>query len=156
MNIDKSVFMQPIQELYQQFDNLQKEIVLFKPSQNSWNIIEHLVHIFDTEINCYICLKNILCDSGNDAFNLNEDKWTRNCNNENYNIEILLSGIKLIRELEYNLIMDNINAFQNKFVIHKKYGKITFEKWLEWYTEYHLNMHLDYIKRNKNEYSNRK
>ena len=46
--------MQPIQELYQQFDNLQKEIVLFKPSQNSWNIIEHLVHIFDTYQICVL------------------------------------------------------------------------------------------------------
>lgn len=147
--------MNLIKELYHQFDNLNKETLLFKPSQNSWNIIEHLVHIFDTEMNCYICLKNILCDSRNDAFNLNEDKWTNNCNNENYDIDNLLSGIKLIREYEFNLIMDNINAFQNKFVIHKKYSKITIEKLLEWYTEHHLNMHIDYIKRNRNEYLDR-
>jgi hypothetical protein len=137
--------------------NIPDEILDFRPGiEDAWTIKEHVIHIVDSDINSFIRLKSIIAQPHSTCYVIDENIWTTNLRRKNEDMNKYLSLLKIIRELAYDLLIDEDEANWDKDCYIWNYNnetrEITIEKYLELYTK-HISTHMDFIDRNISEYN---
>lgn len=128
---------------------LKDEIITFRPErENAWTIKEHVIHVVDSEMNGFIRLKSIIAQPGSTCYVMDEDTWTKNIRRKNEDMKKYMSVFKLIRDMVFDLLIDEDDGNWNKDYFIRHYNgetvNITIENFLELYIK-HLKFHLEHI-----------
>jgi hypothetical protein len=145
-----------VNRLSETMQDLTADMLGYRPNiKDAWTIKEHVIHLVDSEINGFIRLKSIIAQPKTTCYVMDEDAWTSNIRRKNEDLKKYLSVFKLIREMVFDLLVDEDEENWNKDYFIRPYRgeivNVTIEKCLEIYIN-HLNFHLDHIQRNLTEY----
>jgi hypothetical protein len=140
-------------------DAIDADMLVHRPDmEDAWTIKEHLIHVVDSEINGFLRLKSILAQPNTSCYVMDEETWTKNIRRKNEDVRKYLAVYGLIKDLVYDLLVDEDEANWNKdFFIRNYKGErteVTLEKGLQIYIE-HLQAHLAYMDRNIADYKKR-
>ena len=143
--------------LFSKVNALTDEMLNFRPEiLDAWTIKEHVIHLVDSEINGFIRCKSIIAQPNSACYVMDENNWTKNIRRKNEDIKKYLSVFRLIREMAFDLLIDEEESNWNKDYFIRTYNNetsnVTIEKYLKLYIN-HLNFHLEYIDRNIKEYN---
>ncbi|MBI9098483.1 MAG: hypothetical protein JEY91_08385 [Spirochaetaceae bacterium] len=128
---------------------LHGEITDFKPQSDYWTIEENIIHVCESEINAYFRLRTILAEPGIDTFVTNEQSWAESIKGFKPHLDLFVEIFKNIRALESQILTTlNYNDFSENYVIHRDFGKVSIQTWIDWYSEKHIQFHMDLINRN--------
>jgi len=147
-----NLYLEGIDLLISKIIPLPEKLLKFMPEiEDAWTIKEHVIHITDSEINGFIRCKSIIAQPGSNCFVMNEETWTKNIRRKNEDINKYLSVFRLIRELTYDLLVDEDEAnWDRDYYIrnyHNETVNYTIEKCIDMYTN-HLYNHIKFIDRN--------
>jgi hypothetical protein len=133
-----------------EFVNSLNGIILdYRPQIDFWTIRENILHVCDSEVNAYLRLKTILAEPGKETYIINEELWTKNIDNYEYDLDEYIGLFKIIRGIELRIINSiNSKKFSNNYVLHKDYGRIDISTWIDWYSIKHVKDHLNFMERN--------
>lgn len=152
INFDKGKWDHATSNTIEFITNLPLECLFHRPDiEDAWLIHEHIIHLVDSEINAFLRLKTIIGQPGSDTFIVDESAWVENIDYEKESIGDYLDIFKLIRKIERDLLLTCIKSkkdYSENYTIHASFGKVTINTWIKWYSENHINEHLDYMKRN--------
>jgi DinB superfamily len=146
--------------LYDRMNAIDDDMLDFKPNvEDAWTIKEHMIHLVDSEINGFIRLKSIIAQPGSNCYVMDEETWSKNIKRKNEDVKKYLSVFKLMREMAYDLLVDEDESNWNKDYFVRTYrgetANVTIKKCLELYID-HLKFHLECIDRNINAYKQEK
>jgi hypothetical protein len=128
-------------------NNLSKQQLDYRISDDKWNIREIMAHLVDTEIQVYTRYRSILADDVPFLVNHNENKWAVAFNHSTIDVKESFSTFKLIRNLNYRLI-ESLNEDKLKMQgLHSTRGKMTIQNLVEAHIV-HLKKHIEQIDRN--------
>jgi hypothetical protein len=149
-------YIQGVGVLSAKMKEVTDDMLVFQPDlEDAWTIKEHIIHLVDSEINGFIRLKSIIAQPGSTCYVMDEDNWTKNIRRKNEDVSKYLSVFKLIREMAFDLLVDeDEKSWDRDYFIRPYKGEIvnvTIEKCLTIYVN-HLDFHLKYIDRNIGEY----
>jgi uncharacterized damage-inducible protein DinB len=138
--------------LFDKMKDITDDMLNFRPNiEDAWTIKEHLIHLVDSEINGFIRLKSIFAQPGSPCFVLDENIWTKNLKGKNEDLNKYLAVFKIIREMAYDLLVDeDDDNWDRNYFVREYQGttvNVTIAKWLEVYTN-HLNSHFGFLNRN--------
>jgi hypothetical protein len=134
-------------KLKDRIEGLSEENLRYKPSEDTWSIQEHVVHIVDSEINNFIRWKSIFAQPRSQIFVIDEENWTRNLENRDVNVKAYLEVFEKLREIAYDYLKDVDEADWNReYFVHKKLGNVHLERCIQTYTN-HVPFHLEYIEK---------
>jgi len=118
---------------------------------DAWTIKEHVIHVVDSEINGFLRLKSIIAQPYTNCYVMDEETWTENLQRKNEDIGKYLSMYTLIKDLIYDLLVDEDEANWHRGFFIRDYkgerSEVTIAKGLQMYVD-HLRAHLEYIDRN--------
>jgi hypothetical protein len=142
--------------LFEKMNEITDDMLIYQPDiEDAWTIKEHIIHLVDSEINGFIRLKSIIAQPNSTCYVMDEDNWTRNIRRKNEDVNKYLSVFKLIREMAFDLLVDEDEKNWNEDYFIRPYRgeivNVTIEKCLNIYID-HLDFHLKYIDRNISEY----
>lgn len=119
--------------------------------EDAWTIKEHAIHVVDSEINGFLRLKSIIAQPGTHCYVMDEDTWTKNIRRKNEDVSKYLAVYALIKEMVYDLLVDEDAGNWNRDYFIRDYqgerSEVTIAKCLQIYID-HLRAHLEYIDRN--------
>jgi hypothetical protein len=144
-----------VKRLFIKMNDITDDMLVYRPKiEDAWTIKEHIIHLVDSEINGFIRLKSIIAQPGSSCYVMDENSWTKKIRRKNEDINKYLSVFKLIREMVFDLLVDEDESnWDTDYFIRRYHGEtvnVTIEKCLEIYIN-HLNFHLEYLDRNINE-----
>jgi hypothetical protein len=128
------------------------DLLNFRPDiEDAWTIKEIVIHIIDSDINGFIRLKSIIAQPFSTCYVMDEEQWTKNIRRKNEDIKKYLSVMKLIREMVYDLLIDEDEKNWDRDYFVRPYKDetkhITIVKLIEMYTNHVVN-HMKLIDRN--------
>lgn len=143
--------------LLDRMKEINEKMLSYRPKrEDAWTIKEHVIHLIDSEINGFVRLKSIIAQPGSTCYVMEEEAWTKNIRRKNEDVTKYLSVFKLIREMVYDLLIDEVEEnWRGDYFIRHYHGetlKVTIEKFLEIYIN-HLKFHLEYLDKNIEEYN---
>jgi hypothetical protein len=133
------------------------DLLNFRPDiEDAWTIKELVIHIVDSDINGFIRCKSIIAQPFSTCYVMNEELWTKNLRRKNEDIKKYLSVMKMIRELVYDLLIDEDESNWDKDYFLRPYKdetkQITISKLIDMYTN-HVGNHIKLIDRNIEAYN---
>lgn len=124
----------------------------FKPSSDKWSIKEIIIHITDSEINGYIRFRKAIAESGSDITAYDQDAWADKLHYSSRSIDSNLEVFRLLRVLNYSMMINLSDDVWNNFINHPETGKITLKELLKIYAE-HIPVHISQMKKIYNEWN---
>jgi uncharacterized damage-inducible protein DinB len=136
---------------YNELQNALRELPLemwdYKPAPDKWSIKDIIVHIVDSEVNGYIRFRKIIAENGSEITAYDQDLWADKLSYESRSADTNLELFRLIRVLNYSLLVGLPEAAWNNTMQHPERGKVTLKENLEIYTE-HVLAHINQMTRN--------
>ena len=152
---DASVFMKKymadVETIESLIRGLSPEVLLFTPDiPKAWTIKEHLIHIADTEVNCFLRYKRARLNPGAVIDFGGGDVESSNTLLE-YNSADLNAYMKLFRQIR-TIISEEVKRLsevdlESKYILHPDYGRCNIKFILSIYTQ-HIDKHMELIHRN--------
>lgn len=133
-------------ELQQILDSIPRTMWNFKPEPKKWSIQEVIIHLCDTEANCYIRYRRAIAEPTKALMEFNQDVWADNLDYENQDTNLALAIFSLLRESNFKLLSDLPDETWINMVHHPEYGSQSLEDLLDTYVE-HVPSHIAQIKR---------
>lgn len=125
-----------------------REMWQWKPAPDKWSIHEVLIHIADSEVNSYVRCRRFIAEPGSGVYGYDENKWAKNLNYHQQNIEDALELFKWLRKSSYNLIKNvDEQTWLTATIQHSENGIMAFDDWLRTYEE-HIPVHIKQMQRN--------
>jgi hypothetical protein len=142
--------------LAEKVKGLSDDLLNFRPDiEDAWTIKELVIHIVDSELNGFIRCKSIIAQPFSTCYVMDEELWTKNIRRKNEDVKKYLAVFKLVREMMYDLLIDEDEANWDKDYFIRPYKdetkQITIIKLLELYTNHVVN-HIKLIDRNIDAY----
>ncbi len=136
---------------YNELQNALRELPLemwdYKPAPDKWSIKDIIVHIVDSEVNGYIRFRKIIAENGSEITAYDQDLWADKLSYESRSADTNLELFRLLRVLNYSLLIGLPEGAWNNIMNHPERGKVTLKENLEIYTE-HIPAHINQMKRN--------
>ncbi|MBN1894588.1 DinB family protein [bacterium] len=153
-------YIQGVEILSAKMKHVTDDMLVFRPDiEDAWTIKEHIIHLVDSEINGFIRLKSIIAQPGSTCYVMDEDNWTKNIRRKNEDVKKYLAVFKLIREMAFDLLIDEDEGNWDKDYFIRPYKgeivNVTIEKCLTIYIN-HLDFHLKYMDRNIDAYKRKR
>jgi hypothetical protein len=123
----------------------------YKPSPDKWSIKEIIIHIVDSEINGYLRCRKMIAESGSAITPYNQDAWADKLHYSSRSIDTNLELFRIIRIVNYSLLISLPDEIWNNYIMHPESGKITLNDYLNIYVD-HVEIHTKQMKRNFNEW----
>lgn len=118
----------------------------FKPTADKWNIKEILIHITDSEINGYIRFRKTIAENGSEITAYDQDAWAEKLHYSSGSVDTNLELFRLLRVLNYSLLISLPEDTWNKYILHPERGKVILKEHLIIYTE-HIQVHINQMKK---------
>lgn len=118
----------------------------FKPAADKWNIKEILIHITDSEINGYIRFRKTIAENGSEITAYDQDAWAEKLHYSSGSVDTNLELFRLLRVLNYSLLISLPEDTWNKYILHPERGKVILKEHLIIYTE-HIQVHINQMKK---------
>ena len=113
------------------------------------------MHLVDNEINCSVYIKTILAQPRSTVLKSDGSLWIKSFGTKKINIPNYLMIFRLIREMVYDLLIDeDESTFSKDYLVLPYNGKLinlTILECLEAFIN-HVKYHMEYIERNICEY----
>lgn len=136
-------------------DELPSEMWDFKPAPEKWSVREIVIHTMDSEINAYIRCRKIIAESGSTITTYDQDKWVKELNYKNQNIEIAVEVFKFLRQMTHDLLSSLPDELWDNYIVHPESGEIKLTDWLKIYIV-HITKHCSQMRRNYDDWQKSK
>jgi hypothetical protein len=144
---------------YNELQNALREIPIetwdYKPVPDKWSIKEVIIHITDSEINGYIRLRKTIAENGTEITTYDQDLWAEKLNYPSRSIDTNLELFRLIRVLNYSLLIGLPEETWNNYIIHPERGKVNLKEHVRIYVD-HITVHIKQMRRVYEEWKTQK
>ena len=155
--MDKNKLLEAYKLGYNELQNTLREFPLemfdFKPSPDKWSVKEIIIHMTDSEINGYLRCRKIIAENGSIITPYNQNAWTDKLHYSSRSIDTNLELFRLIRIVNYSLLINLPDETWNNYVTHPESGKITLKDYLKIYVD-HVDIHTKQMTRNFDAWKN--
>lgn len=142
-------------EVFNLLETLSCEQINFKPAEDKWSIHEIITHLADTEVQSHVRFRTILANKNPFMVYHDEMNWSVMLDYTKIDFNESISVIKLMRGVNYNLLIRVPDENFDKKGIHSTRGEISLRELVDGYTR-HVERHLEQIKRNYREWREKK
>jgi len=118
----------------------------FKPAPDKWCIKEIVVHITDSEINGYTRFRKTIAENGSEITPYDQDAWADKLHYSSRSVDTNMELFRLIRVLNYSLLIGIPSDTWNNFILHPERGKVTLKEHLKIYAD-HVPVHINQMKK---------
>lgn len=125
----------------------------YKPSPDKWSIKEIIIHMVDSEINGYLRCRKIIAESGSTITTYDQDAWAQKLHYNSRSIDTSLELFRIIRIVNYSLLINLPDETWNNYIMHPESGKMTLKDYLKIYVD-HVDIHTKQMKRNFDAWKN--
>jgi DinB superfamily len=139
-------------KLFDVLKHLPEREINFKPAPDKWSIHEIVTHLADVEIQTHVRIRAILADRDPRMLYHDEMDWSVILDYTKVSLEESLEVIRLIRRVNYNLLVRLPKEYFDRRGIHSTRGELSLEQFINAYIG-HVERHLNQIKRNIAAYS---
>ena len=156
-NNEKKEIIHKFEELSSAFDfifDLPNELVLYRPHDEAWSIIEQIVHCVDFEIANFHRYRWSIVSPNKEVLSF-DSLWTTMLNYQSTDLRLCLEIIKLIRKFMANHLLSIIDKDWTKFIYVIENKSFNLEEALQHYNN-HVDFHINLIERNIEEYKKNK
>ena len=115
-----------------------------RPAPGKWSIADILGHLLDTEVVYGYRYRMALCESGSPIQGYDQAGWARTFQGRRKNAATLLRQIRLLREVNLDLVTGVPRSWWTRYGMHSERGKETVRRTLELIAGHDWN-HLDQI-----------
>lgn len=118
-----------------------------RENPNRWSIHEILVHLADSEANCYIRFRRAVAEPGSGVYGYDQEAWATKLAYHSFDPAEALELFRWLRKLSYDLFRSvPENLWQTATVNHSENGVMTLDRLLEVY-ERHPYQHIEQMTR---------
>ncbi len=111
----------------------------FKPDPNRWSIHEIVVHLTDSEANCYVRCRRFVAEPGTSVMAYDQDKWAEKLNYHAQNLEDALTLFGLLRKSNAAVLKSaSREAWETHTIEHPEAGTMSMDRFLEIYERHTL------------------
>ncbi len=110
----------------------------FRPSVGAWSIHELVIHLADTEANCYGRLRRGIAEPGSAIFAYDPDAWATELHYHDQDCDEALHLFKWLRRLSFKLIQSLPEDAWARTMEHPQNGTMTLDDWLVCYDDHAL------------------
>ncbi len=132
--------------LVRALEQFPREAWHFKPSPDSWSILETVVHITDSEVNSYARCRKLIAEPGSTVMAYDETLWSKALDYAGQSAEDALELFKRLRLSTYNLIKTLPDSTWAHTIEHPENGTMMMDDWLDVY-ERHVPEHIEQMRR---------
>lgn len=118
----------------------------YKPAPDKWCIKEIVMHITDSETNGYLRLRKTIAENGSEIITYDQDAWADKLHYSSKSVDTNLELFRLLRVLNYSLLISITEETWNNYIMHPERGKVTLKEHLNIYTE-HVPVHINQMKK---------
>lgn len=125
-----------------------KEIYNKRYRKGGWTGKEVLIHIKDSETVSYDRLRRIISEDNPILWFFEQDKWQKNLNYKNQDIELAKKLFLITRESLIEAVDMHLKKYKSKAGVHSRRGITTMKQLIEfiiWHTDHHIK-HIKKIK----------
>ena len=133
--------------LNQALATIPEEALHYKPAPSDWSIHEIMLHLTDSEANLYVRARRFIAEPGSRVLAFDHDRWTKMLDYHNQSFKAALQLFRYLRELTYELLINQPENLWQNTVEHSEFGIMTLDQWLE-RADKHANDHIAQIKAN--------
>ena len=141
-------YKQGYSKLLKEVDGLSEELLLFKPSENSWSIREIIIHVSDAELVHIHRMKAVLAEENPILTAFDQDLWTDRLHSQQIDHQLYLQLFKSMRESFLPILQQLTEQDYLRIGTHNVAGPLTFKEILEHAIE-HVEGHIGQIRRVK-------
>ncbi len=134
-------------ELVSALHEFPREMWHFKPAQERWSIHQILVHLADAEVSAYFRCRIIIAEPGSAVSVWDQDRWATGLRYEEQNVEDALTLFRLLRRMNYELLLTVPETAWSQTMQHPERGAVTLEQFLTTY-ERHTPKHIEQMRGN--------
>ena len=118
----------------------------YKPAPDKWSIKEIVIHITDSEINGYVRFRKTIAENGSEITPYDQDAWAEQLHYSSRSIDTNMELFRLIRVLNYSLLIGIPEETWSNNIMHPERGKINLKEHLKIYTD-HVKVHINQMKK---------
>jgi uncharacterized damage-inducible protein DinB len=115
-----------------------------RPARGKWSIADIVGHLLDTEVVYGYRYRMALCESGSPIQGYDQAGWAETFRGRRANAATLLRQIRLLREVNLDLVTGVPRSWWTRYGMHSERGKETVRRTLELIAGHDWN-HLDQI-----------
>ena len=149
--MDKNKLLEAYKFGYNELQNSLREFPLemwdYKPSPDRWSIKEIIIHMVDSEINGYLRCRKIIAESGSAISPYDQNAWADKLNYSSRSVDTNMELFRIIRIINYSLLINLPEETWNNYINHPESGKITLKDYLKIYVD-HIDVHTKQMRRN--------
>jgi len=145
--MDLQFYKESITPIFEFLQTLSKEQIEYKPAKDKWSVHEIIIHLADVEVHAHCRIRSILANKNKSLINNDEMDWSIILDYSSTNLEDAGNLIKLLRKINYELLIKLKTEHFKLKGIHSIRGDISLENLIEMYAQHTLN-HLNQMKRN--------
>ena len=128
-------------------DRFHREMWTFRDDHGCWSIHEHIIHIADSEANCYIRCRRLIAEPGQALMAYDENRWASELLYHDQDISDTLELFRWLRQKTYSLIRTLPSYVWGNTAFHPENGDMTLDDWLRVY-ESHVPEHVQSMQEN--------
>ncbi len=133
--------------LVESLERFPKEMWTFRDEHGCWSIHEHLIHIADSEVNCYIRCRRLIAEPGQSLMAYDENRWAEALQYHDQDISDTLALFRWLRHKTFTLIKTLPEDTWGHSAYHPENGDMTLDDWLEVYSR-HVAEHVHSMQEN--------
>lgn len=122
-----------------------KKMWLYKPAPRSWSVHEIIMHLADSEANCYINCRRFVAEPASRFLEFDASRWTGMLGYFHQNTREALEIIRCLRGMTRQLLVTLPGRVWEHTVEHPTKGRLSLGKWIE-IQEGHIPHHIEQMK----------
>ncbi len=135
------------EELTMTLRRIPKRMWLFKPSPDRWSIHEIVLHLCDSEVDCYMTCRRLIAEPGKEILEYDANRWTESLGYFHQSTKEALEIMRRLRRMTHRLLATAQETVWSHTVKHPQEGELSLERWFE-QQQRHFNRHIKQIQKN--------
>jgi DinB superfamily len=134
-------------ELMATLRQIPKRMWLFKPAPDRWSIHEIVLHLCDSEVDCYMTCRRLIAEPGTEILEYDASRWTDSLGYLHQSTKEALEIKRRLRRMTHWLLATAREEVWSHTVKHPQRGELSLEQWLE-QEQRHFKRHIKQIHKN--------
>lgn len=129
-----------------------KKMWMYRPTPDRWSIHEIILHLADSEANCYVRSRQFIVEPGSDSVEYSASSWASSLGYFHQSTRDAIALITRLRRMTHHLLRFLPDSVWYHTMKLPKDGRMILEQWIEKQAS-HIPHHAEQIRQNLAEWS---